>query len=81
MAKNVPPIAQRIPNLPEREPYDALDLKQALYEKRLNERLQEIAAEYEKQKDVNPSRIGMKHIPDPAKVSRDQYGRLSQAGD
>ena len=81
MAKNVPPVVQRIPNLPERQPYDALDLKQALYEKRLNERLQEIAAEYEKQKDANPSGMRMKHIPNPAKVSRGQYSRLPKAGD
>lgn len=81
IAKYVPPVKQWIPNLPERQPYDALDPKQVLFEKRLNERLQEIAAEQEKQKEAELLAARMKYITDPAKMSGDKRNKLPLAGD
>ncbi|MCK6583133.1 MAG: hypothetical protein HUU11_06835 [Anaerolineales bacterium] len=81
MAKYVPPVKQWIPNLPERQPYDALDPKQVLFENRLNERLQEIAAEHEKQKEAELLAARMKYITDPAKMSGDKRNKLPLAGD
>lgn len=80
MAKNVPPVAQRIPNLPEREPYDPW--ADPNYRRRMKTaaKNQEQKAR-EEQKEAELKAACMKHIPDPAKVSRDQYGGLSQAGD
>lgn len=81
MTRNVPPIEQRIPNVAEREPYDALDPKQILFEKRLNERLQEIVAEREEQLEAEILEVRMSHLSDPSKMSRDQYNKLGRAGD
>lgn len=81
MAKYVPQVEQWIPNLPERQPYDALDPKQVLFENRLNERLQEIAAEHEKQKEAELLVARMKYITDPAKMSGDKRNKLPLAGD
>lgn len=81
MAKYVPQVEQWIPNLPERQPYDALDPNQVLFENRLNERLQEIAAEREEQKEAELLAARMKHITDPAKMSGDKRNKLPLAGD
>ncbi len=81
MAKYVPPVKQWIPNLPERQPYDALDPKQVLFENRLNERLQEIAAEHEKQKEAELLAARMKYFTDPVKMSGDKRNKLPLAGD
>jgi hypothetical protein len=81
MAKYVPPVKQWIPNLPERQPYDALKANQILFEKRLNERWQEITAEREKQKDLELLAARMKYITDPAKMSGDKRNKLPLAAD
>lgn len=81
MAKYVPPVEQWIPNLPERQPYDALDPKQILFESRLNERLQEIAAEHEKQKEAELLAARMKYVTEPAKMSGDKRNKLPLVGD
>jgi hypothetical protein len=81
MAKYVPPVKQWIPNLPERQPYDALKSNQILFEKRLNERWQEITAEREKQKDLELLAARMKYITDPAKMSGDKRNKLPLAAD
>jgi hypothetical protein len=81
MAKYVPQVKQWIPNLPERQPYDAFDPKQVLFENRLNERLQEIAAEHEKQKEAELLAARMKYVTDPAKMSGDKRNKLPLAGD
>jgi ABC-type multidrug transport system fused ATPase/permease subunit len=81
MAKYVPPVKQWIPNLPERQPYDALKANQILFEKRLKERWQEITAEREKQKDLELLAARMKYITDPAKMSGDKRNKLPLAAD
>jgi cell division protein FtsL len=81
MAQYVPQVEQWIPNLPERQPYDALDPKQVLFENRLNERLQEIVAEHEKQQEAELLAARMKYITDPAKMSGDKRNKLPLAGD
>lgn len=81
MADAVPSVEQWIPNLPEREPYDALDPKQILFETRLNERMQEIAAMREEQKEAELLAARMKHLSDPAKMSSAEYNKRPLAGD
>ena len=81
MAKFVPSVEQWIPNLPEREPYDALDPKQVLFEKRLNERLQEIAAERDEVMDAELMAARIKSISDPGKMSGEKRSKLPLAGD
>ena len=73
MTRFVPPVEKRIPSLAEREPYDALDPKQILFASRLDERLQEIAAERGHRDDAQLLVARMRAISDPAKMSSEQY--------
>lgn len=80
MAKNVPPVAQRIPNLPEREPYDPwADPNYRRRMKTAAKNQEQKAREEQKEAELLAAR--MTYFSDPAKVSHDQYGGLSQAGD
>ncbi|MFZ5885619.1 MAG: hypothetical protein ACOYYI_17770 [Chloroflexota bacterium] len=80
MAKIVPPVAQRIPNLPEREPYDPwADPNYRRRMKTAAKNQEQKAREEQKEAELLAAR--MTYFSDPAKVSHDQYGGLSQAGD
>ncbi len=80
MAKVVPPVEQRIPNLPEREPYDPwTDLNYRRRMKAAAKNREQKEREEKKEAELLAAR--MTYLSDPSKMSRDQYGRLSQAGD
>jgi hypothetical protein len=80
MAKNVPQVEQWIPNLPEREPYDPW--ADPNYRRRMKTAAKkQEQKEREEQKEAEMLEVRMSHFSDPSKMSRDQYGRLSQAGD
>lgn len=79
MAKYVP-VEQWIPNLPERESYDPWDDPNYRHRMKTAAKNQE-QKEREEQKEAELLAARMTYFSDPSKVSRNQYGRLSRAGD
>lgn len=81
--RTVPEI-HMIPSVPERQPYEPLDVPQQtvevpsqLYDKRIAERLQEIT----QQKEASLLGARMKATIDPARMSKEEYNKRSLAGD
>lgn len=77
--RDFPAIEKRIPNVAEREPYDALDQNQVLYNQRINDRLQELVNEKKEQDDAALLAARLKAIKDPAKMSAGEYQKQSRA--
>lgn len=77
MAKIVPPMEKRIPNLPERQPYDPWSDPTYRHQKRAAAQDQE---RKDRQKLQTPA-AHMTYISDPAKMSGDKRNELPQTGD
>lgn len=71
MAKVAPTMEKRIPNLPEREPYDPWNDPNYRRQKR-------VAAQDQERKEREAR---MKYVSDPAKMSGDKRNKLPLAGD
>lgn len=72
MTKHVPPVETKVPV---REAYDPLDVKAILYEKRLNERLQELSPDYTDLDDDEILEARMRAAVDPARMSSQNYSK------
>lgn len=80
MAKKVPPVEQRIPNLSERELYDLW--ADPYYRRQMRTAAQERERQArEEQQQAELIEMRMRHVADPAKMSRDQYNSLPLTGD
>jgi hypothetical protein len=71
------PDMQIIKPLPEREPYDPLETPQQRYERRLNERLDELTSEKE---DLDKMAARMEALKNPANFSTEEYKKRPLAG-
>ena len=77
MAKITPRVEKRVPNLPEREPYD-------LWNSPAYRRQQKVAAQEEERREREESQAlaaRMKALTDPAQMSRKDYYKRPLAGD
>ena len=77
MAKITPEVEKRIPNLPEREPYDHWNSPDYRHQKR-------VVAQDEERKDrkeVQALAARMKALTDPVQMSRKEYYKRPLAGD
>jgi hypothetical protein len=79
MIKAVPRIAKSIPHVAERAPYDALDRNQILYNRRINERLQELISDQKGIDDTQVLAARVKAVADPSKMSSQEYRKHPQA--
>jgi len=80
MAKYVPSIEQRIPNLPERESYDPW--ADSNYRRRMKTAAKnQERKEREEQKEAELLAVRITNISDPAKMSGDKRNKLPLAGD
>jgi hypothetical protein len=80
MAKYIPSVQQRIPNLPEREPYDPWADPNYRRRRKTAAKNQE-QKEREEQKEAELLAARMEYISDPAKMSGDKRNKLPLAGD
>jgi hypothetical protein len=81
MAKVVPPVEQRIPNLPEREPYDPWADPNYRRRMKATAKRQE-QKEREEQKEAEMLEVRISRISeDPTKMSGDKRNKLPLAGD
>jgi hypothetical protein len=72
MTNRVPPPETKVPI---REAYDPLDVKAILYEKRLNERLQELSPDHTDLDDDEILEARMRAAVDPARMSSQNYSK------
>lgn len=80
MAKNVPPIQQRIPNLPERKSYDPW--ADPNYRRRMKTAAKnQERKEREEQREAELLAARMTSLSDPAKMSSGKRDKLPLAGD